>query len=124
MHTIFFGGMSQYHYQDGELIKDNLVPFTKTISLLTRNGNGTLNEFELPAEMPNLKGTSAEFMVNPSLPHYKSEIVKLSEIKQSVILLGYIYGGIESQALNPFNRNQTHLTKADHTVYEVKLIRE
>ena len=36
MHAIFFGGMSQYYYQDGELIQDDQVPFVKTISRLTR----------------------------------------------------------------------------------------
>jgi hypothetical protein len=124
MHTIFFGGISQHRYEDKKLITDNLVPFTKTISLLTRYANGTLKEFELPVEMPGLKGAGAEFIVNHALPRYASEIVKLNDTKQSTILLGYIYGGIESPSLNPFSRNQTNLTKADYTVYEVKLTRE
>ena len=63
MHTLFFGGMSQYYYQDGNLIQDDQVPFVKTISRLTRDSDGTLHEFQLQTEMPGLQGASAEFKV-------------------------------------------------------------
>lgn len=59
MHTLFFGGMSQYYYQNGTLIQDNQVPFVKTISRLTRDENGNYSEHLLPVEMPGLKGSSA-----------------------------------------------------------------
>jgi hypothetical protein len=41
MHNIFFGGMSQYYYQNGTLLQDNLVPFVKTISRLSRYEDGS-----------------------------------------------------------------------------------
>ena len=123
MHSLFFGGMSQYYYQNGNLIQDDQVPFVKTISRLTRFSNGELQEFELPVEMPGLKGASAEFIPNNSLPHYPSEIIKLSSITQDTMLIGHIYGGITSPTLNPFSNFQTSTTSADPTIYAVKLIR-
>lgn len=122
MHTIFFGGISQYYYQNGSLIQDNNVPFVKTISMLTRNSDGSLQELQLPLEMPALKGAGAEFILNKSLPHYSSDIIKLNQISQDTIALGYIYGGILSPSLNPFTNNQASTTSADNSVYEVRLI--
>lgn len=121
MHSLFFGGMSQYYYQNGTLIQDNQVPFVKTISRLTRDGNGVLTEYQMPIEMPALKGSSAEFIANLNLPHYSSKIIKLSQISQNHFLIGHIFGGINSTALNPFANNQTNLTSADNTIYEVWL---
>jgi hypothetical protein len=123
MHSLFFGGMSQYYYQNGNLIEDNQVPFVKTISRLTRFSDGTLQEFQLPVEMPGLTGASAEFIPNENLPHYPSEIIKLDEITQDSFLIGYIYGGISSPILNPFSSFQTSTTLADPAIYAVKLRR-
>ena len=121
MHSIFFGGMSQYYYQNGNLIQDDLVPFVSTISRLTRDANGNLTEYQMPVEMPSLKGASAEFIPNLNMPHYSNEVIKLREINQDSFMIGHIYGGIFSPALNPFANNQTNLTLADNTIYEVWL---
>jgi hypothetical protein len=121
MHSLFFGGMSQYYYQGEALVQDNLVPFVKTISRLTRDAAGNLSEYQMSVEMPSLKGASAEFIINQNLPQYSSEIIKLSEISQNQFMLGHIYGGIQSSAMNPFSSNQTSLTAADPTIYEVWL---
>lgn len=123
MHSLFFGGMSQYHYQNDSLIQDDLVPFVKTISQVTRFANGVLQEFQLPIEMPSLKGASAEFIANQTLPHYSNGVLKLSSISADTILAGYILGGIASSTENPFSNNQTNLTNADNTIYAVKLIK-
>jgi hypothetical protein len=123
MHSLFFGGMSQYYYQNGALVQDSRVPFVTTISRLTRLSDGTLHEFQLPVSMPALQGASAEFIPNIDLPHYPSEIIKLSNISQDTILIGHILGGIYSPTLNPFSVNQTNTTHADNTIYAVKLIR-
>ncbi len=124
MHMLFFGGISQYYYQNGQLVQDNMVPFVRTISLLTRHADGTLQEFQMPVEMPGLKGASAEFIPNTALPHYESEIVKLSQIDADTFLLGHIYGGILSPSRNPFETNQTNTTSADNAIYAVRLIRK
>jgi hypothetical protein len=121
MHSIFFGGMSQYYYQNGNLIQDNSVPFVKTISRVTRDANGNLTEYQLPIEMPNLKGTSAEFIPNLNLPHYPNKVFKTNDITQTTFMAGHIYGGISSPSLNPFSNNQTTTTSADNSIYEVWL---
>jgi hypothetical protein len=123
MHAIFFGGMSQYYYENGNLIQDDLVPFVNTISRLTRDADGNLTEYQLPVEMPALKGASAEFISNLNLPHYTNEVLKLSEINEDSIMIGHIVGGINSTALNPFANNQPNLTNADNTIFEVWLSR-
>ena len=123
MHSIFFGGISQYYYQDNQLINDKQVPFVKTISRLTRYADGTLKEYQMPVEMPSLQGASAEFIHNPAVPHFKSGIIKINQVKEDSILVGHIYGGISSPALNPFNSNRANITSASNVIYAVTLIK-
>lgn len=122
MHNLFFGGISQYYYENGTLIQDNNVPFVKTISRTTRDANGNLEEYKLPVEMPNLKGSGAEFIPNESLPHYSNEVIKISDITATQFVIGHLFGGIQSSSISAFTDNQTNLTNADPTVYEVKLV--
>lgn len=122
MHMLFFGGMSQFYYQNGVLTEDQNVPFVKTISRLTRFPDGSLQEYLLPVEMPGLRGASAEFILNHQLPHHPGEIIQLSNINDQDILIGHIYGGINSTTLNPFTVNQTSTnTSASTVVYQVWL---
>lgn len=97
------------------------MPFVKTISRLTRDSLGNLTEYQMPIEMPALKGSSAEFIPNLNLPHYSNKVFKLNEITLDSFRIGYIYGGILSPSLNPFTYNQTNTTSADNTIYEVWL---
>lgn len=122
MHNLFFGGMSQYYYNNGTLIQDNTVPFVKTISRMTRTADGTLTEYKFPFEMPNLKGAGSEFIPNENLAKYANGVIKLSEITATEFVIGHLYGGIQSSITSPFSTNQTNLTSADPTVYEVKLV--
>jgi hypothetical protein len=124
MHSLFFGGISQYYYQNGTLIQDNDVPFVKTISRLTRYPDSTLTEYQLPEEMPALKGASAEFIINPTIPQRGDNIINIDAVQSDTILAGHIYGGILSTALNPFANNATAQTSADPAIYRVKLIRK
>jgi hypothetical protein len=123
MHSLFFGGISQYYYNGDELIQDDLVPFVSTISRLSRSADGSLHEYQFPSEMPALVGASAEFIINKQLPHYPNEVIKLNALDQDTIHLGYIFGGIYSPTLNPFASNQTNTTSADPTIYSVSLIK-
>jgi hypothetical protein len=123
MHNLFFGGMSQYYYQAGNLIQDDTVPFVKTISRTTRTATGDLYEYQLPVEMPNLKGAGAEFIPNENLAHYSNEVIQLSNITANEFVIGHLFGGIQSSSASAFTDNQTGLTFADPTVYEVKLIK-
>jgi hypothetical protein len=123
MHSIFFGGMSQYSYVNNVLTQDNNVPFVKTISRVSRDANGNLQENVFPVEMPNLIGASAEFIPNHQIPYYETEIVKLSQLSGDSVLIGHMYGGIYSPQANPFTANTTGVTSANNTVYEVWLKR-
>lgn len=123
MHSLFFGGMSQYYYNSGVLVQDNLVPFVKTISRVTRFSDGSLLEYNLPVEMPDYKGAGAEFIPNHLLPHYENEVLKLNNISDNEFVIGHIYGGIQSSSINPFSANQTNLTNSDASIYEVKLVK-
>jgi len=123
MHALFFGGISQYYYNGSALIQDNNVPFVKTISRVTRLANGTLTEYQLPVELPSLKGAGAEFIPNTTLPQYTNEVIKLNEISANEFVIGHIYGGIAAPSANPFVGNLSNTTTADNIIYEVKLIK-
>ncbi|MCB0699778.1 MAG: hypothetical protein H6551_10670 [Chitinophagales bacterium] len=123
MHMLFFGGISQYYYQNGNRIKDDDVPFVNTISRVTRTSNGNLAEYRFADSMPSFKGASAEFILNEGVAHYESGIIKQHLFNKDTILIGHILGGISSSSANPFANNQTSNTSADNTIYEVRLIK-
>lgn len=123
MHNLFYGGMSQYYYQNGIRQQDNLVPFVKTISRVSRDSLGQLQEYKMNIEMPTLNGASAEFLENLNIPHYENEVIKLDHLNRDTTIIGYIVGGIESPTINPFSNNQTNTTSASATIYQVLLIR-
>lgn len=123
MHSLFYGGMSQYYYQNGIRQQDNLVPFVKTISRVCRDSSGQLQEYKMSAEMPTLNGASAEFLQNFNIPHYENGVIKLNQLNQDTTIIGYIVGGIESPTLNPFSNNLTSTTSASATIYQVLLIK-
>lgn len=105
MYTVFFGGMSRYRYDSstGTLIDDEAVPFVKTISMVTRASDGSMSETNLEIEMPAFLGSGAEFIENENLPYTDEGILNLNAMPQSEpVLVGYIYGGIESSAENIF----------------------
>lgn len=121
-YTLFFGGISQYYYENGNLINDATVPFVKTISLL-KNQNGVYEEFKMEAEMPSLKGAGSNFFSNHDIPKLEDEVILMDGFSGDSISLGHIFGGIESQSKSAFTDNQTDLTLADPNLYEVILIK-
>lgn len=123
-HMLFYGGMSQYYYNNGSLIQDDNVPFIKTISRVTRDANGDLQEFVLPIEMPALQGAGSEFIPNKAIAYTPSKVLKINDVQGDSILLGHMYGGIQTSLLNPFATNQTNQTSADPTIYAIWLIRD
>lgn len=118
MHTVFFGGMAQYTMDTGgNLVQDNNVPFVRTIARVTRHADGSLEEVKLPAEMPGLLGSSAEFILHPDVPVFPNGVIKVDELIGDSVLIGYIYGGIKSPQENIFFTNI--LSSAEPTVYQV-----
>ena len=124
MHALFFGGISQYYYQGNEMVKDDAVPFVKTISRVTRNSDGAYTEYRMDTEMPALNTASAEFIINPRLPQTPHKVLLLDQVAEETIILGHILGGIESPSLNPFAMNQTQTTSASAKIYTVKLVKD
>ena len=124
MHNLFFGGMSQYYYADDDLIQDNGVPFVKTIGRVSRDAQGVLTEDVLPIEMPDLLGTAAEFVINEALEQPVKDVISIANIQEDSVLLGYIFGGIHSNGLNPFNQNNSGITCASTTAFKVWIARD
>lgn len=121
--NIFFGGMAQYYYQNGNMVQDDNVPFVNTISMTTRESDGSLHEYLMPIEMPNLEGASAAFVLNNAIPHYEHGLIQLDQITDDTSVIGYIIGGINSPDDNPFSVNNTGVTSASSSIYKVKLIK-
>jgi hypothetical protein len=125
MHTLFFGGMSQYTVDaGGQLVKDDNVPFVKTISKVTRASDGTMTESKFNMEMPGLLGSGSEFIpVNNSSLFINNEIIDLNTIQTDSALVGYIVGGIESSAPNIFFSNTGTQSWASTQVFKVILVK-
>uniref|UniRef100_UPI0025FEF03B hypothetical protein n=1 Tax=Winogradskyella sp. TaxID=1883156 RepID=UPI0025FEF03B len=104
MHTLFFGGMSQYKLDvNNNLVQDNNVPFVKTISKVARHSDGSMTESSLNIEMPTLLGSGAEFIPLDNNSNYLSDqIIDINNLQDGVTLVGYIFGGIESTQENIF----------------------
>ena len=123
MHTVFFGGMSRYTLDpnSGALVDDPDVPFVRTISRVTRFPNGTMDEFEMPVEMPAFIGAGAEFLPLETAPFDEYGILKMNQLPMANTHIGYIFGGIRSSAENIFWVNDGSQSWADTTLFEVWL---
>jgi len=121
MHTLFFGGMSRYYYdQNGTLIDDENVPFVKTISLVTRDANGAMTEQNLNLQMPAFLGSGAEFIPVENVSYTNSEVLELNTLPSGQpTLVGYIYGGIESSQENIFFINDGTQSWASNRLFKV-----
>ena len=120
MENVFFGGISQYEENAGVLTKNDDVPFTKVISKVVRDKDGKMKETKI-SEMPGYLGAGAEFLLNPAIPMYENEIVKINEITADRVLLGHIIGGIESTGKSIFFRNRGIQSDASKSIFEVWL---
>ena len=124
MHTLFFGGMSQYSINENDsLIKDNRIPFVKTVSRVSRLANGSYEEVALGTALPFYTGTGAEFLVAGATPTLPNSIVDYDLIPDGETLIGYIVGGIVTPdgQPNPFLFNQAGLTTANAKIIKVFL---
>jgi hypothetical protein len=126
MHTLFFGGMSQYWLDAADsLIKDNRVPFVRTVSRVSRLADGQYEEVAFDAELPFFTGTSAEFIFAEGVPLLPNGVADYDAMPDGEQLLGYIVGGIvtpETQR-NPFVTNNLGLTSASPRLIRVFLLK-
>ncbi len=119
MYTLFFGGIAQY-YPDkkGKIIANEEVPFTKTISLITRKED-QITETYLDLQMPGYLGAAAEFIFSPDIPMFKEGIANTSILSNKEIFIGYIVGGINSSEKNIFWTNTGNESKAEQKILKV-----
>lgn len=124
MSTVFFGGIGRYYFDaNGQLIDDVNVPFVNTISMVTREGVGSMEELAI-GEMPALLGAGAEFIHNPNIPLISDAIVDLDALVGDTVLAGYIVGGIQSSARNIFFINTGTQSDASARVFRVLLVQD
>ncbi len=120
MHSVFFGGMAQYTRDaNGLLVQDNNVPFVNAITDVQRGNDGQLTEVPLPINLSGLKGAGAEFIPASGITIQHDEVIVLSGNEADSMLLGYLVGGIESDAPNVFWVNDGSQSRADDGIIEV-----
>jgi len=119
-HNVFFGGMGYAYYDvNNVLIYDSLVPFVQTISVLSHGLSGT-TESVLPIRMPGYLGAAAEFIPVDNVPLSADGIVDLQQIDTGRVLIGYVFGGIESNLPNIFMQ-ATGTSWASNEIHRVYL---
>lgn len=124
MYSIFLGGIAQYYPgANGKLVDDKNVPFTKTISVIKRNGT-TTTELYLPVQMHGYTGAAAEFIFSPEIKMFSDGIADAGSFKNEEVLVGYIVGGISSSANNIFWDNTGRESKAINTITAVYIKRK
>lgn len=123
MHFLFFGGMAQYYESNGIRTQDNNVPFVPTIARVSRDSAGNFSESKLRVEMPALLGAGSEFFIADGIPQYAPGIIDYDALSGDTVLLGYIFGGIESSAPNIFFSNTGTQSSATARFFKVWLIK-
>lgn len=117
MHTVFFGGLSMYVYENGAFRCDVTIPYIDTISALTRRRNGTSEETVLPVRLPDLLGTNAVFLRASDKLYFDNGVLDLGRLQQGQsTLVGWIYGGIKG--------NNQGTTTASNELLEVRVVRD
>ena len=101
MHTTMFAGMSlnSFNENTNTLEYDSLVPFINDITTISRNQDGSTTENISSTRFNALVGSNAKFIINPSVPKYSNNVIKLSELSGRT-LAGYMFGGIKGQLPN------------------------
>ncbi len=121
----FFGGMAQFVPSlNGELRRDDAVPFVRTIGLVHRRADGRMQEYQERSSMPGLEGSGAAFIPRPDIATRDYGMIVLDSISVDSMLVGWILGGIVSEAENIFFVNDGTQSRASSNLYEVWLVRQ
>lgn len=120
MYNVFFGGIAQYSKgENSEVVKDDNIPFVKSISVVERN-SGKTKEYVMPDPMPGYFGAAAEFISVSNKLFIEKNILDFDKIKGKQ-LVGYIIGGIDSRAPNVFWSNDSDASRASPVIWEVHI---
>lgn len=126
MYTVLLGGITDFYYdKSGALMPGNplnALPFSKNVTTIIRNANGT--SVEMPQKTPALPafiGSDAEFIPNNSLAMYNAygiiDFSKLPKTETTEVLLGAMYGGILATAEQSSEFNPTYASSKIYNVY-------
>lgn len=124
MHNVFFGGIAQFTKENRKLIQDNDVPFTTSISSVSRFGHLPLQEYLFNTTMPGYLGSGSELLLKENIPVFPEGIIDLDKLISDSIHIGYIFGGIRSTAPSIFWTNEGHQSEASFVVYKIYLIKQ
>ena len=123
MHTFFLGGIAQYRANGaGALERNDSVPFVNTISRVSRTRNGIMREFRQNETLPGLLGSGAEVVLReqPSLTRNEILTVGASDLANNAVI-GWMIGGIRSNAPNIFWVNDGTQSEASAFIAELRL---
>lgn len=123
MHTLFFGGIAQFYWENGMMVQDNDIPFVQTIADVRISDDG-YSEHRLETQMPDYLGAGSEFVLTADVPTYSDELIDGDAIGDQKIAVGYIFGGIRSTKANIFWENNGTQSQASSTIYKVNLTRK
>ncbi|KAB2917658.1 MAG: hypothetical protein F9K23_04555 [Bacteroidetes bacterium] len=109
-YTTILGGITQYYYDDkGNLVNSNNtqdpMPFSNYATTIVRTGSSTAVEYpQQSPTLPGYLGSEAIFVPHVSivLSQGRQKTIDMAKLPKSTdskgIMLGYMYGGIESKA--------------------------
>ena len=125
-HIILLGGISLQTYDGTKFVTDEGLGFTSQGSSIVRDANGNYTQFYLGDTYPDvlssgtgnplLFGAESKFFVNPALALLPNGDINMDALNGRT-LLGYVYGGIESQ--NAENGDESTQTAASNVPFEV-----
>jgi len=121
----FLGGMAQFvPTPNGDLRRDDAVPFVRTIGLVHRSADGRLQEYQEGASMPGLEGAGAAFIPRSNVVARDYGMIVLDSLVGDSVFVGWVLGGINSEAENIFFVNDGTQSRASSNLYEVWLVRQ
>jgi hypothetical protein len=115
---VFLGGMASYYRKNGQVVYDSLVPFVKSISMLSRSYSGTYQEWLMNDTLPGYLGTNAFFVPLQGVPVQNEEVIRLDLLPPGVQQIGWMIGGIESPYDN-ISDSDPSLSVASNRVFRV-----
>jgi len=123
-YNLFFGGIAEYYRNEkGEIIQNNILPFTRNISLITRN-KMTIKEELLPLEFPELLGASAMFIPTQTELFDQNGILLWDKLPAGEHHVGFIMGGILSTGRIIFWPGDKDSSQANQKIWDIYLIKK
>ncbi len=122
-YSIFFGGIAEfYRNEKGEIQQNNLLPFTRNISVVTRSGD-RVEEKMLSIEFPELLGASSAFIPTQTEWFDEQGILQWDKLPLGRNKVGFILGGIVSTGRIIFWPGEKDSSRANEKIWEIYLIK-